>query len=99
MYFSTLCALRSALLLLVAGDVLVAYEMNGEPLPPSHGYPIRVVIPGHVAVRSVKWLDRITLSAEEVRDLKGRGERKEGWGRDYADMYFAMDDISVFPMW
>ena len=47
------------------GDVLLVYEMNGKPLPPDHGYPIRVVVPGTVAARSVKWLNKIILSDEE----------------------------------
>ena len=47
------------------GDVLLAYEMNGEALPADHGYPIRVIVPGTVAARSVKWVNKITMSDEE----------------------------------
>ena len=47
------------------GDVLIAYEMNGVPLPPDHGYPLRIIVPGTVAARSVKWVNRITVSDEE----------------------------------
>ncbi|KAL5601225.1 hypothetical protein BROUX41_006023 [Berkeleyomyces rouxiae] len=47
------------------GDVLLAYEMNGEPIPRDHGYPLRALVPGHVAARSVKWLNKIVLSDEE----------------------------------
>jgi sulfite oxidase len=47
------------------GDVLLAYGMNGQPLPRDHGYPLRSIVPGHVAARSVKWLNHITLSDEE----------------------------------
>jgi len=47
------------------GDVLLAYEMNGQPLPLDHGYPLRVIVPGHVAARSVKWVNRIAMSDEE----------------------------------
>lgn len=47
------------------GDVLLAYEMNGEPLPRDHGYPLRVLVPGNVAARSVKWVNKITLAEEE----------------------------------
>jgi DMSO/TMAO reductase YedYZ molybdopterin-dependent catalytic subunit len=45
-------------------QVLLAYAMNGEPLPVQHGYPLRVIVPGWYAVASVKWLDRIEVSAE-----------------------------------
>lgn len=38
------------------GDVILAYEMNGEPIPRDHGYPIRVIVPGVVGARNVKWL-------------------------------------------
>ncbi|KAM3517931.1 hypothetical protein NHJ13051_008566 [Beauveria bassiana] len=47
------------------GDVLLAYGMNGKPLPRDHGYPLRAIVPGHVAARSVKWLNQITLSEDE----------------------------------
>jgi DMSO/TMAO reductase YedYZ molybdopterin-dependent catalytic subunit len=43
------------------GDALLAYAMNGEPLSPQHGYPLRLVVPGWYAVNSVKWLTEIEL--------------------------------------
>jgi sulfane dehydrogenase subunit SoxC len=43
---------------------LLAYEMNGAPLPPQHGYPLRLVVPGWYGMTNVKWLDRITLLEE-----------------------------------
>lgn len=42
-------------------EVLLAYSMNGEPLAPEHGYPLRVVVPGFAGVRSPKWLTAITV--------------------------------------
>lgn len=42
-------------------EALLVYEMNGAPLPPVHGYPLRVVVPGYIAARSVKWLGKITV--------------------------------------
>ena len=42
-------------------EVLLAYEMNGEPLPPQHGFPLRLVVPGWYGMTSVKWLSRITV--------------------------------------
>lgn len=50
-----------------SSDVLLALQMNGQRLPSYHGFPVRVIVPGHVGVRSVKWLKRIVLSAEEAR--------------------------------
>jgi len=43
--------------------IMVAYKMNGEVLHPDHGKPLRVVIPGQIGGRSVKWLKRIIVSA------------------------------------
>jgi DMSO/TMAO reductase YedYZ molybdopterin-dependent catalytic subunit len=42
-------------------DVLLAYAMNGQPIPVEHGAPLRVVVPGWYGMASVKWLARITL--------------------------------------
>ncbi|KAJ4991807.1 nitrate reductase [Stagonosporopsis vannaccii] len=46
-------------------DVILAYEMNDTPLPPDHGYPVRLMIPGYVGGRCVKWLKRIWISEKE----------------------------------
>jgi len=44
-------------------EVLVAYLMNGQPLTPEHGFPVRLVVPGWYGMASVKWLHKITVSA------------------------------------
>jgi DMSO/TMAO reductase YedYZ molybdopterin-dependent catalytic subunit len=43
-------------------DVLLAYQMNGEPLSASHGFPLRAIVPGWYAMASVKWLRRIIIT-------------------------------------
>ncbi|KAH8822105.1 putative sulfite oxidase [Xylogone sp. PMI_703] len=48
-----------------SGDVLLAFRMNGEELPRDHGYPLRVIVPGNVAARSVKWLRKVVIADEE----------------------------------
>lgn len=40
------------------GDVLIAWEMNGQPIPRDHGGPLRVIVPGTTGARSVKWIGR-----------------------------------------
>jgi len=52
----------------MAPENLLVWEMNGEPLEPSHGYPLRLIAPGWYGVANVKWLTRI-----EVRDARYQG--------------------------
>lgn len=58
-------------------EVLLAFEMNGEPLTPVHGAPLRSVVPGYVGARSVKWLDTIEL-------------REQPWGGYFQDVVYRM---------
>jgi DMSO/TMAO reductase YedYZ molybdopterin-dependent catalytic subunit len=44
------------------GDVLLVYEINGEPLDALHGYPLRLLVPGFYGTNSVKWLSRLELA-------------------------------------
>jgi sulfite oxidase len=81
------------------GDVLLAYGMNGQPLPRDHGFPLRAVVPGHVAARSVKWLSRIAVADEEShtpwqrRDYKGFGPN-EGAKPDW-ERYPAIQEMPI----
>jgi Oxidoreductase molybdopterin binding domain/Mo-co oxidoreductase dimerisation domain len=43
-------------------DVVLACEMNGEPLPPDHGHPVRLVVPGWIGISAIKWLGRVEVS-------------------------------------
>ena len=47
-------------------DVLVVYEMNGQPLPPDHGFPARILVPGWVGIANIKWVGRIEVSTEPL---------------------------------
>ncbi len=71
-HFGGSIALEKAL----SPDVLLAYEMNDEPLTPEHGFPLRGIVPGYIGARSVKWLGEIRLQENpstnpyEARDYK-----------------------------
>ncbi len=45
-------------------EVMLVYEMNGRPLEPQHGYPLRLIVPGWYGMTSVKWLDSIQAIGE-----------------------------------
>jgi DMSO/TMAO reductase YedYZ molybdopterin-dependent catalytic subunit len=45
-------------------EVLLAYEMNGRPIPSQHGYPVRLIVPGWYGMAHVKWLHRIVCLEE-----------------------------------
>lgn len=62
------------------GDCILATKMNGEPIPVEHGGPIRVIIPGHVGVRNVKWISEIRLSPYEAKGPWQRGIAYKGFG-------------------
>lgn len=48
----------------LGAETLLAHELNGAPLPPAHGFPLRAAVPGWIGARSVKWLTRIELIEE-----------------------------------
>ncbi len=56
-------------------DVLLAYEMNGAALPPQHGYPLRLLVPGWYGMAAVKWVTRINVVAEPFDGFQMRAYR------------------------
>ena len=56
-------------------EVLLAYGMNGRPLEPQHGYPLRLIVPGWYGMASVKWLDRIEAIGEPFSGYQMRAYR------------------------
>jgi sulfane dehydrogenase subunit SoxC len=50
----------------LAEDTILAYAMNSEPLPPDHGFPVRVLTPGWIGVANIKWVGRIEVSEDAL---------------------------------
>jgi DMSO/TMAO reductase YedYZ molybdopterin-dependent catalytic subunit len=63
-------------------DVLLAYAMNGEPLPVEHGYPLRLIVPRWYAVASVKWLTEIELIDHTFSGHYQGDKYRYEWQRD-----------------
>jgi len=63
-------------------EVLLAYEMNGRPLEPQHGFPLRLLVPGWYGMTHVKWLTRIDAITEP---FTGYQQRIAYWYRQAAD--------------
>lgn len=63
---------RSIPMAKIREDCLLAYEMDGQPLPPEHGYPVRLIVPGWYGHNSIKWVAEI-----EVLDRMHGGEEFE----------------------
>jgi DMSO/TMAO reductase YedYZ molybdopterin-dependent catalytic subunit len=63
-------------------DALLAYAMNGEPLPIQHGYPVRLVVPSWYAVASVKWLTEIELVDRPFAGHYQTDKYRYEWPRD-----------------
>jgi DMSO/TMAO reductase YedYZ molybdopterin-dependent catalytic subunit len=78
-----------------ACDVLIAYELNGAPLPPEHGFPARLVVPGFYGTNSVKWLTRITLA-----ETRAGGAFTTRWYNDpVADDEGSAEGANTVPVW
>jgi sulfite oxidase len=75
------------------GDVILAYEMNGEELPRDHGYPLRVIVPGYVGIRNIKWLKKITLSEDEVDGTWQKGISYKGFPHYIDDVNKINEDL------
>ena len=61
-----------------APEILVAYDLDGAPLPAAHGFPARILIPGHYGMKGPKWLDSI----EAVAGVVNGYWENQGWDRD-----------------
>ena len=74
---------------------LLAYKMNGAPLPDRHGYPLRVIVPGYFGEKHVKWLTRI-----EVTNANAKGfYETQGWGPDFITPTRSRIDVPDHESW
>jgi DMSO/TMAO reductase YedYZ molybdopterin-dependent catalytic subunit len=62
-------------------ETLLAYEMNGEPIPQKHGAPVRVLLVNRYGMKQPKWLTTIEVTDREYRSTKGYWEQ-QGWSQD-----------------
>jgi len=81
-------------------DFLLAFEMNGEAIPRDHGYPVRLIAPGIVGARNVKWLSKIVISDEESKshwqknDYKGFSPNVD-WDNVDFDSAYAIQEYPI----
>ena len=85
-------------------DVLLAWAMNGQPLLPDHGAPLRALVPGTVAARSVKWLTRVEVGEDESpsqwqrRDYKCFGPNVKSVPKGEEGMWDELPAIQECPV-
>jgi DMSO/TMAO reductase YedYZ molybdopterin-dependent catalytic subunit len=73
-------------------DVLLAYFINGEPLNDKHGFPLRLILPGHYGMKQPRWMTKITLSAEERLGYWAN----RGWSKTaYIQPHSRIDDLPI----
>jgi DMSO/TMAO reductase YedYZ molybdopterin-dependent catalytic subunit len=78
----------------VGSDVLLAYEMNGVPLTPEHGFPARLVVPGFYGTNSVKWITRMTLA-----EARASGPFTTRWYNDPVESNREFGSAGTVPVW
>jgi len=65
---------------IMRGENWLVYQMNGQPLPPEHGYPLRIFIPGKYGMKQPKWLTELELvSSPFIGYWEARGWSNEAW--------------------
>ena len=57
-------------------EVMLSYELNGEDILPEHGYPVRLICPGYISVRSAKWVCKLIINDEDADSTPQRRDYK-----------------------
>jgi DMSO/TMAO reductase YedYZ molybdopterin-dependent catalytic subunit len=79
------------------GDTFLLYEMNGTPLPPVHGYPVRIFIPGKYGMKQPKWITEINFVDKKFTGYwEARGWSDEAWRKVNSGLFHPQPDWSVF---
>ena len=65
-----------------SNEVIAAYSMNDQDIPTMHGYPVRIVCPGYIGVRSCKWVNKIIVNKEMADSTPQRRDYKVVTDRD-----------------
>lgn len=82
----------------LADDVILAYEMNGEPLTADHGFPLRLLIPGRYGMKSTKWLNRIEAATSNRPGYwEVRGWNEQAWVKTMTRIDVPGDSASLPP--
>ena len=76
-------------------DTLLAYEMNGEDLPPLHGYPLRLIVPGWYGMNSIKWLEGIHVLDHSFKGFYQEERYKVMNGPDAPTFYTYLTEMKV----
>ena len=84
-------------------EVIVALEMNDQPMTVNHGFPVRVIVPGVAGARAVKWLERITVQMAESSNVYMQRDYKilpeEATNREVAQRFFPIvPPIQAMPV-
>jgi DMSO/TMAO reductase YedYZ molybdopterin-dependent catalytic subunit len=74
---------------------LIAFEMNGQPLPHRHGFPARAIVPGYFGEKHVKWLTRIEVTHADARGFY----ETQGWGPDFIVPTRSRIDVPANETW
>ena len=73
---------------LMADETILAWERNGKPIEPEHGFPLRLIIPSRYAYKSVKWVVEIELTEEDrpgYWEKRGYHKRADVWAEERFD--------------